>query len=249
MNRTLLQISGLFVVMTMLGGCTFVFQKGRRTDTQTIQQLQDEMGRLNNDYGKRVNDYENKLGDYENKIGQLKNDLSDLDRAKKELEDRLRNEIANDQVKVEMNDRGLVITFLAEVLFDSGKAELRADAGAKLDKVASILKDVSKMQIGVEGHTDNVPIARSKWKDNWELSAHRALAVLNHLINGQGLDPKLLSATGYGEFHPVASNDTKAGRQKNRRVEIVIVPPTTKQTADLNKVVPVQKTAPVEDLK
>lgn len=214
----------LFLVMTLTtSGCTFVFQKGRRTDTQTIQKLQSDMDRLHDEYAKRLNDYENQ-------IGQLENELSDLEKAKRDLENRLKNEIADDQVKVEMNDRGLVITFLAEVLFDSGKADLRPDAEPKLDKVAQVLKSVENMYIGVEGHTDNVPIKHSRWKDNWELSAHRALTVLNYMADQQGLPPEKLSATGYGEYRPVTSNETREGRQQNRRVEIVIVPPVIKQS-------------------
>ncbi len=245
MKKIFVNSAALFVIMTMLTGCTFVFQKGRRTDTETIQKLQSDMDRLHDDYAQR-------LSDYENQIGQLEDELSDLERAKRDLENRLKNEIADDQVKVEMNDRGLVITFLAEVLFDSGKADLRDDAGAKLDKVGEVLKTIENMYIGVEGHTDNVPITHSKWKDNWELSAHRALTVLNHMADQQGLPPQRLSATGYGEYRPVASNDTKEGRSENRRVEIVIVPPVIKQSADAvntKKPVKTKTQAPKANLK
>ena len=159
------------------------------------------------------------------KISKLKNDLSELERAKAELEKRLHDEIGNKQVKVEMQDKGLVITFVAEVLFDSGKAKLRAESLEKLDKVASILNTTVKdLNVGVEGHTDNTPIKYSGWKSNWELSSARAMSVLHFLIEDHGLDPKRLSGTGYGEFQPVETNETKEGRQKNRRVEIVILP-------------------------
>ncbi|MCK5081464.1 MAG: OmpA family protein, partial [Candidatus Omnitrophica bacterium] len=85
---------------------------------------------------------------------------------------------------------------------------------------------VSDLNVGIEGHTDNVPITHSGWKSNWELSTARALSVLHHLEDNEGISPKRLSATGYGEFRPVASNATKAGKQDNRRVEIVILPKT-----------------------
>lgn len=165
------------------------------------------------------------------KISQLKSELSELERAKAELEDRLRNEIANSQAKVEMTDRGLVVTFVAEVLFDSGKAKLREDALSKLAKVSDVLNTtVRDLNVGIEGHTDNVPIKYSGWKSNWELSSHRALSVLHFLVDDQGLDPARLSATGYGEYKPVSSNDDAEGRQKNRRVEIVILPSVQKQS-------------------
>ncbi|HLF18076.1 MAG TPA: flagellar motor protein MotB [Candidatus Omnitrophota bacterium] len=164
------------------------------------------------------------------KISKLKSELSDLERAKKELEERLRKEIADKDVKVEMMDRGLVVTFVAEVLFDSGKADLRSQSFATLDKVASVLNTTVKdLNVGVEGHTDDEPIKRSGWKSNWELSANRALSVLHYLIDKQNLSPQRLSISGFGEFHPVISNATKEGRQKNRRVEIVILPKTTKE--------------------
>ncbi len=164
------------------------------------------------------------------KISRLKKQLDELARAKQELENRLRQEIKDEEVVVVRKEKGLVITFLAEVLFDSGKAKLRKDALPKLDKVARVLKTtVQDLSVGIEGHTDNDPIKYSKWKSNWELSAARALSVLHYLEDEHGIDPKRLSAIGYGEYHPVMSNDTPEGKQKNRRVEIVIIPPTKKK--------------------
>ncbi len=164
------------------------------------------------------------------KISSLKTELTDLEKAKKELEDRLKNEIDDKQVKVEMLEKGLVVTFVAEVLFDSGKADLREDSLGKLDKVASVLQTtVRDLDVGIEGHTDNDPIKYSGWKSNWELSAHRALGVLHYMIDKAGVDPQRLAAIGHGEYKPVASNDTAEGKQKNRRVEIVILPKTTKE--------------------
>ena len=165
------------------------------------------------------------------KISKLKSDLSELERAKQELENRLKNEIGDKQVKVEMQDKGLVITFVAEVLFDSGRAVLRHDSTPKLAKVASVLNTtVADLNIGIEGHTDNKPIKKSGWKSNWELSTARALSVL-HFLSEKGVTEPRMAATGYGEYKPVADNSVKEGRQKNRRVEIVILPKTEKQKA------------------
>ena len=109
---------------------------------------------------------------------------------------------------------------------------MKEDAKGKINKIADVLETtVRDLKVGIEGHTDNVPITRSGWKSNWELSAARSMSVLHYLIDNQGLEPNRLSATGYGEFHPVDSNDTKEGRQKNRRVEIVILPNTLKEAA------------------
>ncbi|MBF0619258.1 MAG: OmpA family protein [Candidatus Omnitrophica bacterium] len=166
------------------------------------------------------------------RISRLKSELSELDRAKKELEDKLSQEIADKQVKVEMLEKGLVITFVAEVLFDSGKADLKGDSLEKLDKVSKVvLSVVPDLNIGIEGHTDNEPIKYSGWKSNWELSSGRALSVVHYLIE-KGLSPERLAAIAYGEFRPVASNDLKEGKQKNRRVEIVILPRVVKKVAE-----------------
>ena len=89
-----------------------------------------------------------------------------------------------------------------------------------------------QFNVGIEGHTDNQPIKLSGWKTNWELSSSRALSVLHYLVKQKGIAPERLSANGYGEFHPVDSNDTKEGRQLNRRVEIVILPQLTKVKED-----------------
>ena len=168
------------------------------------------------------------------KIAQLKSELSELERAKQELEDRLRREIEGKEAKVEMTDRGLVVTFVSEVLFDSGKAKLRDDSLAKLDKVSGVLNTtVRDLNVGIEGHTDNQPIKYSGWKSNWELSSARAMSVLHYMIESTDMDPARLAGTGYGEYHPVASNDSVEGRQKNRRVEIVILPKVVKEAGSV----------------
>jgi len=148
-----------------------------------------------------------------------------LRQAKEELERRLAKEIEGRQVTVGMDERGLVVTFLAEVLFDSGKAKLRQEALPTLDQVASVLKEtVPDQPLGIEGHTDNEPIKVSGWRSNWELSTARATSVLHYLVDDRSVAPERVAATGYGEYRPVASNDAAAGRQKNRRVEIIILP-------------------------
>jgi chemotaxis protein MotB len=155
--------------------------------------------------------------------------IRELDKARKLLESRLTQEIEDKQVKLQMMKKGLVITFVADILFDSGKAKIKPQNFALLDKVARVLiENVPENNIGIEGHTDNRPIKYSGWKSNWELSTARALAVLHYLVDKKGISPQRVSAIGYGEYRPVASNVTRAGRQKNRRVEIVILPRLTK---------------------
>lgn len=193
------------------------------------------------------------------KIESLSAQLDELSGAKKLLEEALSKEIADKEVKLEMMEKGLVITVVGDVLFDSGKAKIRPESYHILDKVAVVLeKNVPQLNVGIEGHTDDQPIKFSGWKSNWELSSARALSVLHYLVDDEGISPERVSAIGYGEYSPVASNMTKEGRQLNRRVEIVILPrlskakemketKKTKKTEKLEKL-PLLK-EPVENLK
>jgi chemotaxis protein MotB len=149
------------------------------------------------------------------------------------LEQKLGQEINDRQIKLQMMEKGLVITVVGDLLFDSGKSKIRPEAYPLLDKVSGILKDnMAQFDVGIEGHTDNVPIKLSGWKSNRELSTARALSVLHYLVNDQGISPERLSAIGYGEYRPVVSNVTADGRKQNRRVEIVILPNITKVKSD-----------------
>lgn len=187
------KLFGVTILVLALSGCAVIFQKGRRSDLE--------------------------------KIDELSAQLEELNRAKRILEDRLSGEIKDKQVRLQMMEKGLVVTFVADIVFDSGKAEIRHEALPILNKVAKVLdENVPELSVGIEGHTDNVPIKVSGWKSNWELSTSRALSVLHYLVDKQGINPSRLSAIGYGENWPVASNSTSEGRRLNRRVEIVILP-------------------------
>lgn len=128
----------------------------------------------------------------------------------------------SDSFSVELTERGVVIHFTDHVLFDTGKAELKPQAREILAVLARELKDLPQA-IRVEGHTDNVPIHNALYPSNWELSAARAVGVVRFLIETGGLDPRRLSAVGYGEYRPIASNETEEGRARNRRVDIVLL--------------------------
>ncbi|MBI3333350.1 MAG: flagellar motor protein MotB [Candidatus Omnitrophica bacterium] len=197
----------LFLIVGLTGlaaaGCGVNFYAGRPSDVRRIQELSGEIDRINR---------------------QKSAEAQQLKEAQALLEQRLKKEISDKQVKLEMAERGLVLTFVSEVLFDSGKAALRSEAKDALSRVASVIREkVSDRDIGVEGHTDNEQIKVSNWKSNWELSTARSTSVL-HALEQYGVSPRRLVATGYGEYRPVASNDSSQGRQQNRRVEIVILP-------------------------
>ncbi|HBU08656.1 MAG TPA: flagellar motor protein MotB [Candidatus Omnitrophica bacterium] len=162
------------------------------------------------------------------KIDKLSSQLDELASARNLLAERLKQEIADKDVRLDMAEKGLVITFVADILFDSGKAKLRSEAIPTLEKVAVVLKDnLNDFNIGIEGHTDTQPIKYSGWESNWELSSARALSVL-HYLEEKSITGRRMSADAYGEFHPVASNDSKEGMKMNRRVEIVVLPKVAK---------------------
>ncbi len=171
------------------------------------------------------------------KIQTLESELDSLKETKDLLADKLSQEIQDKQVRLEMAEKGLVITFVAEVLFNSGKAQLLNESLPILDKVVNILKsEVPDNSIGIEGHTDNEPIKYSRWNTNWELSTQRALSVLYYLEK-EDVNPQRLSAIGYGEYQPVASNSSLEGRQLNRRVEVVILPKSVKKIEEDNPLI------------
>ena len=161
----------------------------------------------------------------ERKIKQLTTQVEELEQAKRMLEDKLSQEISDKQILLEQTSRGLVITMANDILFDSGKAKLKKHAKGVLAKIAGVINQAAPdRNIGVEGHTDNVPIKHSGWKSNWELSVARATSVVHYLIDECSIEPQKLSAIGYGEYRPIETNDTKEGKARNRRVEIIILP-------------------------
>jgi len=205
-----------FLILFSLSGCAFI-EKTRRTD-----ELETENANLRHRIAQLLKE---KTKEVQKVYEEKDKEFSELERAKRELEESLKKEIGEYKAKLQMTERGLVITFLSEVFFDSGKDIIKADGKLSLDKVAEVLnRDVPDSQVAVEGHSDNDPIKYSGWKSNWELSSGRALAVLHYLVDECKVEPQRLSANGYGEYHPVAPNDTSQNKQKNRRVEIVILP-------------------------
>ncbi len=155
---------------------------------------------------------------------------AELAAAKKNFDDLsagLKSEIAAGEIKLTQLQGKLTVNLVDRILFDSGKAEIKDDGRKVLDKVGGVLTSVADKNIRIEGHTDNKPITgdlQSKYPSNWELSTARATAVARYLQDKAKVDPTRLVAAGYGEFHPVASNDTPESRALNRRIEIVLVP-------------------------
>lgn len=158
-----------------------------------------------------------------------------LERMGKDIEVALGDLVDKKLVRVRSSEQTLEVEIRADILFPSGSAELSTPARPVLDKVAEILARFGN-PIRIEGHTDSLPIATSIYPSNWELSAARAASVL-HLFATKGIGPARLSIAGFGEFRPVAGNDTVEGRNRNRRVLIVVL-------AHANEVLPLGESRP-----
>jgi len=150
------------------------------------------------------------------------NAIDEMTRVYTQVKQYLEEHDLGEVVEIIEENQGILIRFKDNVLFDSGKAVIKENAKIILNDMAKILGQINK-SIRVEGHTDNRPINTPQFPSNWELSTQRAVNVLKYFIEVNGLAPERLSAVGYGEYHPVADNATEEGRQKNRRVDIVIL--------------------------
>ena len=173
-----------------------------------------------------------RLEEQEALIQQLVRSKVLLEKAKAELEKKsgeydqlaqaLRDEISAGQVEISELRGRMTVRLKDQILFASGSVAVNREGRATLDRVATALRGIRGHSIRVEGYTDDVPVSPSgPYPSNWELSTARAVAVVRHLQE-RGVDPTLLAAAGYGEFHPVAPNDTTEGRSQNRRIEIVL---------------------------
>ena len=136
---------------------------------------------------------------------------------------RLKSMIDSGKLKVVIRDGRMLIALPNDVLFDSGRTDIRADGQAALVDVAKVLATIPDRNFLVAGDTDNVPIHTARFPSNWELSTARAVEVTKFLIVN-GMRPQVLAAAGYGEFDPVAPNDSPEHQAQNRRIEIVLQP-------------------------
>lgn len=141
---------------------------------------------------------------------------------KSKLEKALAPEILHQQVEIKQRPEGIVLSLHEMGFYEAGSDILRSDAKDTLAKIAGVL-GTTRYQLRIEGHTDNVPVRPGKFLSNWELSTARATGLVHVFISEFGLVPASLSAAGYAEFHPVATNDTAEGRRLNRRVDLVIL--------------------------
>jgi len=214
--------------------------------SRTQKELEDEKSKVANLEGENKS-LQDKIAELQTEIKQLNAQIDDLAKkagiVKKELDElraekakrlaelkvyrdlfaRLKALVDAGTIKVEFRKGRLVVKMASEILFASGKTELKEEAYATLTTLSGALSQVKDRDFLVAGHTDNVPIKTARFKSNWELSTARAVSVVKYLIE-QGFPTDHVGAAGFGEFDPIGDNTTDEGKQNNRRIEIILMP-------------------------
>jgi chemotaxis protein MotB len=160
-----------------------------------------------------------RLDELQDERGEMNEQLAEFQQMTRELS----RMIDSGRLKVSFRRGRMIVELPAQVLFSSGSADLSEDGKDALTQVAKSLRGFKSRHFIVAGHTDNVPVGTGRFANNWELSSARAVTVTGALIRG-GLQPEQLVAAGYGEYDPIARNTNEAGKQKNRRIEIILEP-------------------------
>jgi chemotaxis protein MotB len=249
MKRNIQLLVSIFVMSLFCSGCLVAeskyIKKSEEADSLT-QQLatvttqRDDLDKVlkskTDDLSKTVAESRTKIADLEAENTKLKDNVAQLMQKSQEVEktsntyknlvQEMKGEIAQGQVTITELKGKLTMDVVDKILFDSGESAVKKEGLDVLHRVVEILKTVKDKNIRIEGHTDNVKITTKLAKiypTNWELSAARAINVSKYLQQ-QGIDPKILSATAFGEYQPLADNSTAEGRAKNRRIAIILLP-------------------------
>ena len=188
-----------------------------------------DLGAEHEEMARQIANFKKELTDREQKIVRVTDTY-------KNLMEHLSQEIQDGKVRIDQGESRLRLNLVDKILFPSGSATLSRKGKEVLQKVGYALKDTKDRKIMIEGHTDDVPLStqlRKTYPSNWDLSSIRASSVVRFLQEEVGIDPRLLSATGYSMYQPIVDNDTTANRQQNRRIEIVLIPLTPKELQKL----------------
>lgn len=260
-NRRAMAVAVLCLGALAAQGCGYS-EEEYRAKTREIERLRQELAGVNRErtsLNDRVAELDRQNGALTTRLRALGEDVSSLSsnleaaqrreaelrRRQQQAEERLatfrsmlqrfQSMIASGQLRVRVVRGRMVVELAENILFDSGRAELKAEGQAALTSVAEVLKQIQNRDFQVAGHTDNVPV-RGRFASNWELSTARAVTV-SRFLQTNGVDANHLSAAGYAEFQPAADNATAEGRQQNRRIEIVLMP-NLDELPDLSSLVP-----------
>lgn len=200
-----------FWVVCLGSGCAETasqnLQQVNLQQSSTITSLQAEITRLNQEIDGTVQSRQ------------------DFQKVSSRLESLFSREIARGDIRVIRDTRGIAVILFDRTLFDPEEATLLPSGTEYLDKLAGFLvKEVASNPIVLEGHTDNQPVEGSEGITNWEYSMGRAMAVLHYFVDTKGVPPERFTVSGFGEYRPLDSNATAEGQERNRRVEVVILP-------------------------
>jgi chemotaxis protein MotB len=219
-----------------------------KTKDSTISSLQKALNDLNASYKSLYNSSDKKLAELTSSLEEQTNELKlknkkieEKDKRLKELETllskqdsilkALNNKVKNallgfksDELGVEMKNGKIYVSMSDKLLFKSAQASIEDKGKDAIIKLAEVLNKNYDIDVAIEGHTDSLPIKNSVYKDNWDLSVARSTNIVRMLTDELKVDPKRVTASGKGEYLPVASNSTPEGRAKNRRTEIVLTP-------------------------
>jgi chemotaxis protein MotB len=168
------------------------------------------------------------LAEREKKVKELEYVLANKEKAVQELKNRISNALLNfkeNDITVKVKNGKVYVSLAEQLLFGSGSIEVDSKGVTALQQLAKAIKDQRDINILVEGHTDNVPVSKKSayMQDNWDLSVMRATSITK-ILTKSGVSPTQLTASGRGEYQPLASNDSPQNKQKNRRTEIIITP-------------------------
>jgi chemotaxis protein MotB len=199
-------------------------------ENKTVADLREQVSELvseNNRHLSKIESLEGELEKERSVVQQKDEEISELESTRKEIETSLKEQIAQKNIKIEEIEGKLKVTFVDKILFDSGSVRIKPKGREVILTLADSFKDNKEQRIGVEGHTDDVPIGlalQDRFPTNWELSTARATAVVRFLQEKGDIDPERLTASGFSSYKPVDTNETDEGRRQNRRIEIILVP-------------------------
>lgn len=231
MKRTASMFFGVFLISLLCSGCMVAESKYLKKAEEA-----DQLSRKVSALDKENKGLKDQIKSLTGSVAKLEEDVTEVTKKSEEVEKQsntykelmqeMKGEIAKGQITITELKGKLTVDVVDKILFASGESKVKKEGLEVLDRVVEILKNVKDKNIRIEGHTDNVKI-KSKlakvYPTNWELAAARAINVTKYLQQ-QGIDPKILSATAYGEFKPIADNETPEGRAKNRRIAIILLP-------------------------
>jgi len=191
----------------------------RETKQRELDTLTEQYDNMKADYAKSLQASQEEIEELQRHRAKIEKSLEQF----RKLQEAFQNMIGAGEIRIYRRHGRIMVALPSSVLFPSGKADLSRPGKIALAKVSQVLAKLPDRRFLVAGHTDNVPISTAKFQDNWELSTARAATVTRFLI-ANGVRPESLAAAGYGEYDPLTANDTEEGRQRNRRIEIVLMP-------------------------